>query len=149
MSVPLGDTLIGVKRDHLGDRIVTVQPEYDDVVAPARTGRSIADVLAQARAEAEPPRREQSHGGRSWPSRFSAPVVADDGLSSALAQPGRNQAARSASALAVGSDVSTANCRGGSLPMSTASMWRIAAVNEGSCAPELKVRSPDDPTTSW
>jgi pyridinium-3,5-bisthiocarboxylic acid mononucleotide nickel chelatase len=66
VSVPFGDTLISVKRGHLGDRIVTVQPEYDDVVAAAaRTDRSIADVLSEARAAAEPLRREPSHGGRS------------------------------------------------------------------------------------
>lgn len=66
VSVPFGDMLISVKRGHLGDRIVTVQPEYDDVVAAAaRTRRPIADVLAEARAAAEPLRREQSRGERS------------------------------------------------------------------------------------
>jgi uncharacterized protein (TIGR00299 family) protein len=61
VSVPIGDTLVNVKRGHLGDRIVTVQPEYDDVIAAAaRTNRSIADVLAEARAAAEPLRHEQS-----------------------------------------------------------------------------------------
>lgn len=61
VSVPFGDTVISVKRGHLGDRIVTVQPEYDDVIAAAaRTDRSIADVLAEARAAAEPLRHEQS-----------------------------------------------------------------------------------------
>jgi len=75
----------------------------------------------------------------------ATPVLAQ----AVLAQAARNDAARSASALAVGSDVSTASCRGGSLPLSTAWMWRIRAVKEGSWAPEEKVRSSDDPTTSW
>jgi len=85
----------------------------------------------------------------------ATPVLAQAVLAQAvlaqavLAQAARNDAARSASALAVGSDVSTASCRGGSLPLSTAWMWRIRAVKEGSWAPEEKVRSSDDPTTSW
>jgi uncharacterized protein (TIGR00299 family) protein len=46
---------ISVKRGHLDDRVITVQPEYDDVrAAAARAGRPIADVLAEARAAARP-----------------------------------------------------------------------------------------------
>jgi pyridinium-3,5-bisthiocarboxylic acid mononucleotide nickel chelatase len=55
VNVPVGDVVISVKRGHLGDRIVNVQPEYDDVrAAAARTGRPIADLLAEARAAARP-----------------------------------------------------------------------------------------------
>jgi uncharacterized protein (DUF111 family) len=42
-----------VKRGFLGDAVVTVQPEYDDALAvSAKTGRPVADVLAQAAAAA-------------------------------------------------------------------------------------------------
>jgi pyridinium-3,5-bisthiocarboxylic acid mononucleotide nickel chelatase len=55
VSVDVGDAVISVKRGHLGDRIVTVQPEYEDArAAAARTGRPIADLLAEARAAAWP-----------------------------------------------------------------------------------------------
>jgi uncharacterized protein (TIGR00299 family) protein len=48
-----GDVVISVKRGHLGGRIVNVQPEYDDVrAAAARTGRPIAELIAEARAAA-------------------------------------------------------------------------------------------------
>jgi uncharacterized protein (TIGR00299 family) protein len=51
VNVSVGGAVIGVKRGRLGDRIVTVQPEYDDVrAAAARTGRPVADLLAEARA---------------------------------------------------------------------------------------------------
>jgi pyridinium-3,5-bisthiocarboxylic acid mononucleotide nickel chelatase len=54
VSVRVAGEVISVKRARLGDRIVNVQPEYDDVrAAAARTGRPIADLLAQARAAAQ------------------------------------------------------------------------------------------------
>jgi pyridinium-3,5-bisthiocarboxylic acid mononucleotide nickel chelatase len=54
VSVQAGGQEISVKRGHLGDRVVTVQPEYDDVrAAAARTGRPIAELLAEARAAAQ------------------------------------------------------------------------------------------------
>jgi pyridinium-3,5-bisthiocarboxylic acid mononucleotide nickel chelatase len=57
VGVSAGGEQVGVKRGYLGDRIVTVQPEYDDVrAAAARTGRPIADLLAEARAAAQPSR---------------------------------------------------------------------------------------------
>jgi uncharacterized protein (TIGR00299 family) protein len=60
VNVPVGGAVISVKRGHLGDRIVNVQPEYDEVrAAAARTGRPIADVLAEARAAAQ----SQAAGG--------------------------------------------------------------------------------------
>jgi pyridinium-3,5-bisthiocarboxylic acid mononucleotide nickel chelatase len=44
---------VAVKRGYLGDRLVTVQPEYDDARAAAeRSGLPLADVIAQARAAA-------------------------------------------------------------------------------------------------
>jgi len=53
VSVPVAGEVISVKRGRLGDRVVTVQPEYDDVrAAAARTGRPVADLLAEARAAA-------------------------------------------------------------------------------------------------
>jgi pyridinium-3,5-bisthiocarboxylic acid mononucleotide nickel chelatase len=55
VNVSVGGSVIGVKRGHLGDRVVNIQPEYDDVrAAAARTGRPIADLLAEARAAARP-----------------------------------------------------------------------------------------------
>jgi pyridinium-3,5-bisthiocarboxylic acid mononucleotide nickel chelatase len=55
VGVRVGREEISVKRGYLGDRVVTVQPEYDDVLAAAaRTGRPVADVLAEARAAAQP-----------------------------------------------------------------------------------------------
>jgi pyridinium-3,5-bisthiocarboxylic acid mononucleotide nickel chelatase len=55
VGVQVGGEEISVKRGHLGDRVVTVQPEYDDArAAAARAGRPIADVLAEARAAARP-----------------------------------------------------------------------------------------------
>jgi uncharacterized protein (DUF111 family) len=54
VSVPVAGEIISVKRGHLGDRIVTVQPEYDDVRAVAAcTGRPVADLLAEARTAAQ------------------------------------------------------------------------------------------------
>jgi pyridinium-3,5-bisthiocarboxylic acid mononucleotide nickel chelatase len=54
VSVPVAGAVISVKRGRLGDRVVTVQPEYDDVrAAAARTGRPIADLLAEARSAAQ------------------------------------------------------------------------------------------------
>jgi uncharacterized protein (DUF111 family) len=53
VSVPVAGEVISVKRGRLGDRVVTVQPEYDDVrAAAARTGRPVADLLAEAGAAA-------------------------------------------------------------------------------------------------
>jgi uncharacterized protein (TIGR00299 family) protein len=53
VGVRVSGEQISVKRGHLGDRVITVQPEYDDVrAAAARAGRPIADVLAEARAAA-------------------------------------------------------------------------------------------------
>jgi pyridinium-3,5-bisthiocarboxylic acid mononucleotide nickel chelatase len=55
VGVRVGGAIISVKRGHLGDQIVNMQPEYDDVRAAAgRTGRPIADLLAEARAAARP-----------------------------------------------------------------------------------------------
>jgi uncharacterized protein (TIGR00299 family) protein len=55
VNVEIGEAVISVKRGRLGDRIVNVQPEYEDVrAAAARTGRPVADVLAEARAAAQP-----------------------------------------------------------------------------------------------
>jgi uncharacterized protein (TIGR00299 family) protein len=52
-EVRAGGVAVGVKRGLLGDRVVTVQPEYDDVRAAAQaTGRPIKDVLAEVRARA-------------------------------------------------------------------------------------------------
>jgi pyridinium-3,5-bisthiocarboxylic acid mononucleotide nickel chelatase len=53
VSVRVGDQEVSVKRGRLGDRVVTVQPEYDDVRAAAEgSGRPVADLLAEARAAA-------------------------------------------------------------------------------------------------
>ena len=42
---------VGVKRGLLGDRVVTVQPEYDDVRAAAEAaGRPVHEMLAEVRA---------------------------------------------------------------------------------------------------
>jgi uncharacterized protein (DUF111 family) len=55
VAVRVSGEEISVKRGYLGDRVVTIQPEYDDVRAvAARTGRPVADLLAEARAAAEP-----------------------------------------------------------------------------------------------
>ncbi len=55
VNVPVAGVVISVKRGRLGDRIVNVQPEYEEVrAAAARTGRPIADLLAEARAAAQP-----------------------------------------------------------------------------------------------
>jgi uncharacterized protein (TIGR00299 family) protein len=51
-----GGAAVGVKRGLLNGRVVTAQPEYDDVRAAAeRTGRPVRDVLAEARAAAQGP----------------------------------------------------------------------------------------------
>jgi uncharacterized protein (TIGR00299 family) protein len=53
IEVRAGGVAIGVKRGLLGDRVVTVQPEYDEVRAAARaTGRPVNDLLAEVRAGA-------------------------------------------------------------------------------------------------
>jgi hypothetical protein len=53
IEVRAGGTAVSVKRGLLGDRVVTVQPEYDEVRAVAQaTGRPIQDVLAEVRAGA-------------------------------------------------------------------------------------------------
>jgi pyridinium-3,5-bisthiocarboxylic acid mononucleotide nickel chelatase len=54
VTVLAGGQQISVKRGRLGDRIVTVQPEYDDARAAAeRTGRPVADLISEARAAAQ------------------------------------------------------------------------------------------------
>lgn len=54
VRVRVGGAAINVKRGHLGDEIVNVQPEYDEVrAAAARTGRPIKDLIAEARAAAQ------------------------------------------------------------------------------------------------
>jgi uncharacterized protein (TIGR00299 family) protein len=51
VEVTVAGAAVRVKRGHLGDRVVTAQPEYDDALAAARsTGLPIAEVLDQARA---------------------------------------------------------------------------------------------------
>jgi pyridinium-3,5-bisthiocarboxylic acid mononucleotide nickel chelatase len=58
VSVRVSGEEISVKRGHLGDQVVTIQPEYDDVrSAAARTGRAAGELLAEARAAAELPQR--------------------------------------------------------------------------------------------
>jgi uncharacterized protein (TIGR00299 family) protein len=53
VQVSVAGQPIGVKRGFLGEAVVTVQPEYDDALAvSAKTGRPVADVLAQAAAAA-------------------------------------------------------------------------------------------------
>ena len=53
VRVPVAGEPVAVKRGYLGDRLVTVQPEYDDARAVAdRTGLPITDVIDQARAAA-------------------------------------------------------------------------------------------------
>jgi hypothetical protein len=53
IEVRAGGTAVSVKRGLLGDRVVTVQPEYDEVRAVAQaTGRPLQDVLAEVRAGA-------------------------------------------------------------------------------------------------
>jgi len=48
VPVPVGGGVVLVKRGYLGDRVVTVQPEYDDVLAEAqRSDTPVALVLAQ------------------------------------------------------------------------------------------------------
>jgi hypothetical protein len=54
VEVTSGAVTVGVKRGLLGDRVVTVQPEYDEVRAAAEaSGRPVAEVLAEVRALAE------------------------------------------------------------------------------------------------
>jgi pyridinium-3,5-bisthiocarboxylic acid mononucleotide nickel chelatase len=54
VEVRTGDTVVGVKRGLLGEQVVTVQPEYDEVRAAAEaTGRPVHEVLADVRAAAE------------------------------------------------------------------------------------------------
>lgn len=62
VGVRVAGAEISVKRAYLGDRVVTLQPEYDDVrAAAARASRPIADLLAEARDAA----RQLLLGGRS------------------------------------------------------------------------------------
>jgi pyridinium-3,5-bisthiocarboxylic acid mononucleotide nickel chelatase len=50
VEVSVAGTSVSVKRGLLGDRVVTVQPEYDDIRAAARRGgQPLADVLTEAR----------------------------------------------------------------------------------------------------
>lgn len=54
VEVLAGGMAVGVKRGLLGDRVVTVQPEYDEVRAAAlAAGRAVHEVLAEVRAAAE------------------------------------------------------------------------------------------------
>lgn len=54
VAVPVAGGTVRVKRGWLGDRVVTVQPEYEDASAVARSvGVPVADVIAAARREAE------------------------------------------------------------------------------------------------
>lgn len=51
VEVKVGTVAVGVKRGLLGGRVVTVQPEYDEVRAAAEaSGRPVAEVLAEVRA---------------------------------------------------------------------------------------------------
>jgi pyridinium-3,5-bisthiocarboxylic acid mononucleotide nickel chelatase len=51
VEVTSGAVTVGVKRGLLGGRVVTVQPEYDEVRAAAQaSGRPVAEVLAEVRA---------------------------------------------------------------------------------------------------
>ncbi len=51
VEVTYGGVAVGVKRGLLGDRVVTAQPEYDEVRAAARAaGRPVHEVLAEVRA---------------------------------------------------------------------------------------------------
>lgn len=53
VEVRVAGAAIGVKRGLLGDRVITVQPEYDDVRAAARVAaRTVREVLAEATARA-------------------------------------------------------------------------------------------------
>jgi uncharacterized protein (TIGR00299 family) protein len=53
VEVPAGEVTVGVKRGLLGGRVVTVQPEYDEVRAAAHAaGRPVHEVLAEVRAAA-------------------------------------------------------------------------------------------------
>lgn len=63
VRVPYGDHLVDVKRGHLGPEVVTVQPEFDDVLRASRGANApVADVLEVVRAAA----RASAHtGGRS------------------------------------------------------------------------------------
>ncbi|GAA4709990.1 nickel pincer cofactor biosynthesis protein LarC [Phytohabitans rumicis] len=55
VSVAVAGHPVRVKRGHLGDQVVTVQPEYDDALAVAHaTALPVADVLATARSAATP-----------------------------------------------------------------------------------------------
>jgi uncharacterized protein (DUF111 family) len=51
VEVTTGGVTVGVKRGLLGDRVVTAQPEYDEVRAAAlAAGRPVHEVLAEVRA---------------------------------------------------------------------------------------------------
>jgi uncharacterized protein (TIGR00299 family) protein len=57
VEVTAGGVTVGVKRGLLGDRVVTVQPEYDEVRAAAEAaGRPVHALLAEVRALAVLPR---------------------------------------------------------------------------------------------
>jgi uncharacterized protein (TIGR00299 family) protein len=50
VEVCVAGTQVSVKRGLLGDRVVTVQPEYEDIRAAARhSGQPVAELLAEAR----------------------------------------------------------------------------------------------------
>jgi uncharacterized protein (TIGR00299 family) protein len=51
VEVTAGGVTVGVKRGLLGDRVVTVQPEYDEVrAAAAAAGRPVHEMLAEVRS---------------------------------------------------------------------------------------------------
>ncbi|MEO3749578.1 nickel pincer cofactor biosynthesis protein LarC [Streptomyces sp. B6B3] len=55
--------VVGVKRGYLGDRIVTVQPEYEEARAAAvATGRPLRDVMAEAARRAADHSEHSDHG---------------------------------------------------------------------------------------
>ncbi|WP_167493165.1 nickel pincer cofactor biosynthesis protein LarC [Micromonospora ureilytica] len=60
IAMPYGDAAVRVKRGYLGDRLVSVQPEYDDALAVAQradvpVARVLDEVRAVARGAGPPP----------------------------------------------------------------------------------------------
>nr|WP_233257662.1 nickel pincer cofactor biosynthesis protein LarC [Micromonospora sp. S4605] len=55
VTVTIAGCAVAVKRGHVGDRVVTVQPEYQEALTVARrTGLPVAEVLARAAEAAQP-----------------------------------------------------------------------------------------------